>query len=615
MAVKNATTKVWALTPSFDGLKYSAWPGGDKPSGYITTPRIVQVDLKAIKLSGGVNNKGSWVRLFVYGPGSVSALGTAAGARVYLRDPLGDNAWHEVDNYWHLKTSPTYARNQLLEVCVQIGALGGGMVAGRSLDVKMTVNGVDSNIVVGQFIIEVGKFWFVDAAAADDAHGVADDPSHPFKYPQVWTGSTFTGLCATGGVGPGDTIVYRGGTNHTSQLGYNGRFFRFATTGSWAAGVAGGSVPNGSAGTGYITHYGYPGENAHGLFSGGGGIHGCESSFAATHGKYVQISNFSQELTAGAQSDAGMVYLQSGGDNWLVVGNRLGPWTSTLAGGVRSAAITGQGKNSLIACNECFGIDSTTQEAHGIYMGGQGNTGDAFIAATQNTEVCYNWCHDIPGGSGIQFHWQGTGGADTVYFTGNKIHHNYVENTFKYGINLSQSNVSADVYNNITVNTGLNPIRFECPSGQTLAINVACNTAYGWNARASINDAAVLTEGFASAGAINVRHNIFAAASGRSVTNSWYANNGGSDANLTMDQNIWWDFAGTLTGVPTKDATNGKSVNPNFTNRSLSVPDLTRTAGADLTTTEAVVVTTDFYGIARPQGAHKWIGACEGAGT
>jgi hypothetical protein len=634
MAVKNAVSIIFSNSAhnappvaNFDGLLNSIYPDGDKPSGVQLTPTIVFTDLKGIKLVGGINNRGDWIRFFCYSPGRASNLGQTNGCKVMIRDPLGgstgtDTGWHEVAAYWHLKTSPTFVRNQLVEVCVQPGNLGGNMVTGRSLDAKLVVNGVDSNIMTGVFIVQVGNFWYVDPSIGNESTGAANDPTKPFKYPQVWTGSTFTGLCSKSNFGPGDTVVLRNtdGTDHTSQNGYNSRYFRLARAqaGSWSPAVGGGTTPTSSPNTGWITFYGYPGEDPHGKFSQGGGIHGSESSFAAAGwGKYIQISNFSMELTAGAASDGGMVYLQNGGDYWRAVGNKLGPWPSTIAGGNRSASITGQGQNGFLAGNECFGINGLTQEAHGIYMGGAGNAGDAFIGATKNTEICYNWCHDIYAGTGIQFNWQGTGAGDTQYFTGNSVHHNYIENTFKYGVNVGDSSQSCDVFNNVMVNIGLNPIRLQT-SNVTLTINIYCNTCYGWNTRGSIADAAVFTEAFADLGVVNIDHNIFAANGSRSTSNSWYANGGAGDSAIKMKENIWWDFktSGGLTGVPSKDSAFGKSVNPNFTDLTSSPPNLTRTAGADMVQSEVQAAVTDFLGIIRGgAGAHKWIGAYEGVGT
>jgi len=122
MAVKNATTKVWALTPSFDGLKYSAWPAGDKPTGYVAMAKLAGTNRIGVTLVNNYNGNGSFFAVLGYGLGTKANMGTAAGARVYCRDPLGDNTWYEVAAYLSLGKSRTWQWNQLLRLEVQIGA-------------------------------------------------------------------------------------------------------------------------------------------------------------------------------------------------------------------------------------------------------------------------------------------------------------------------------------------------------------------------------------------------------------------------------------------------------------------------------------------------------------
>ena len=154
MAVKDAIGKNWVLSPSFDGYLYSAYPDGDKPSGYQTTPTLIDTDIRSGSLTGFENNKGCYLRLYGYNLGRQNTLGTASGARVYLRDPLGDNAWHEVDNYRALNSSRVYSTHQVIRIIVQVGTLGGSITVGRALDVKITVNGVDTNILTGWFTVQ-----------------------------------------------------------------------------------------------------------------------------------------------------------------------------------------------------------------------------------------------------------------------------------------------------------------------------------------------------------------------------------------------------------------------------------------------------------------------------
>lgn len=616
MTTKNVVAKDWSTwLPSFDGLIYSLYPAGDKPAGFQASPTLIKTNCKAISLVNNYNGKGGWFRLYGYGFGRTSTLGTASGARVYLRDPLGDNLWHEVYSYLSLKKSLVYSVLQVQVIEVQVGDLGGGITAGRALDVKITVNSVDTNILTGRIVSQPGDFYFVDNNLGLDSTGTKNDPTKPYRYWQFYAGgANFTGVFAPGVMKGGDTLVPRAGT-WADQVGYDGRLLRFAIgTGTSTDAINGGSVPTGTVGHGYVNIYPYPGEDVQGNFATGGGIHGCEGARAlAGQGKYVNITGLGQfQIGASGNRDATAINLQNGADHWMVYENKSGPFPSTVTGvnSAKTAGIVGQGDSIECYFNECFGYASTSTESHGLYFGGTNSGG--FDAATTNLDCGYNWIHDCVGGSGIQLYWQT--GVNSAFFTGNKVHHNYIDTTVKYGINNGQSSVSGDIYDNIVVNTGLSPIRFECPNGQVLAINVEYNTFFNWNTTSSIADSAVLTEGFVTSGAVNLRHNVFTAKAGRAYTANWYANNGAGDTNLAMDQNRWWDLAGTLTGVPTKDTTNGISGDPNFT--SVSTGNYTRTSGADSTTTEAISgIVTDIYGISRPQGAHKWIGATEGNGT
>lgn len=618
MAVKNIIAKIWTLAPSFDGLKYSAWPAGDKPAGFLTAPTLLNTDIISGSLTNGENGKGAYLRLFGYNFGTVAAFGTSAGAQVFLRDPLGDNLWHGVDNYRYLRKSRTYTINQVQTMCVQVGNAG-SWTAGRTLDLKVTVNGVDTNILTGQFTVQQGHFYFVSLTGSEGT-GTVDDITKPYRYVWQWDGtSSFTGIALA--IKAGDTIVVRGG-NWSDQTFAN-RWVNFWTQT--------GSNPTGAANHGYIHITSYPGELVHHTGAVGGGIQGCDSTRAANGGgQYVSISDFHIETGAAAAQDAGPVNLQNGANFWRVFDCECGPWPSTLVSpaNARSSAIGGQGINVIIAFNDCHDIDcdannpgSSALENHGMYMGGA--SGGAFDAASQNVEICYNWVHNIPGGSGIQFYWQGSSGGayTTSVFTGIKIHHNFVDTVKKYGINMSKSTVSGDIYLNIITNTGLNGMRFEGLSysaGVNLFnLNFEQNTVYSWNYRSSISDAGFLSEGYANTGTIKINHNMFVGGFGRAGTISWYSNGvfAGADSNVTMSQNLYYDYAATpFTGSAAKDST-PITASPLFTSKETG--DFTCQAGGAginaLTTTEAVVCTVDFYGI--PKSTNKDLGACEGIGT
>ena len=616
MSVKNATAKTWTIIASFDGLKYSAWPAGDKPAGYQTSPVLVGTDIRAITLVNNYNGNGSWFKVMGYSLGTAAALGTTAGARVFLRDPLGDNAWHEVSNYLSLTTARTYARNQLQRLTVQVGALGGSQTSGRSLDLKVTVNGVDTNVLTGRMINQGARDFYFASPVGSDSTGVKNDPTHPYRYVQNASGGTYLGIWAAWQ--PGDTIVIRGnGGTWTDQLAAcNTRWAQFPWGPAFA--VTTGSVPTGSAGTGYYTFYGYPGEDVHGSFNTGGGIQGPDSARAQTgNGQYVQIAGLRMDIQGGAARDAGPINLQNGALGWICNDNECGPWVAGASSVLNSSAIGGQGNSCEIRYNYVHDIAGLSDlQNHGMYFGGvAGGTG--YNNASTNMDVGYNWIQNATGGSGIQLYWQV--GSNSNYLTGNKVHHNFVESTAKYGINVGESCVSADVYDNIVALAGWSAFRICPPSGQTPAINFEHNTAYAWNQvhGATTQVAAILNEGYITTGSVKFNHNaLVAAARAGAYSIDWYANNGAGDTNLAASQNDYWDPDGVKTTGWSIDAAAIFS-DPKFSNAAaLNFTPLTGSPLIDAVTTSASVsVSDDFYGIARPQGAHNDIGACEGVGT
>jgi hypothetical protein len=630
MPSKNVVAKTWYNSLNFDDLRWSTYALGNRPSGYVSTPTLIDTDINSGSLTNGENNKGAYLTLYGYSFGTKSNLGTSLGARVYMRDPLGDNTWHEVDNYRFLDQSPTYEINQSLMIRCQIGALGGSQTAGRLLDIKVNVAGTDTNVLIGQFMIQTGHFWFV-SLNGNDSTGVRDDINHPYRYVQNWVNGSVAMASpsifqAIGGIQPGDTIVIRGDEGTWSDTkGFNDTGFypwlRFARgDAGFTPGFGGGTAPTGAAGHGYIHITAYPavGANEDVHYAGpNGAIMGTLGSFAnAGWGKYVSVSNLRMETTSGSTRDAGMVNFQNGADYWRVYGNYAGPWAvqSTVT---NSSAIGGQGNYMKVFFNKVSSISGylADQQNHGMYFGGQ-NSGSANNAC-QNCEVAYNWIVDSVCGSGIQFFWQnGVSGTPSSVFVGNRVHHNFVDTTLKYGINMADGNVSADIYDNIVINTGLVALRFVGPTGATFAMNWAYNTIWNWNTVNGAQTAAFLNDGFADAGSCKINHNIFAMPAGHTQTVSWYGNNGAGDGNQTMDENLYYDYAGTLTGSAAKDA-HPITTSPLFTNPALN--NFTcQTGGAGInavTRTEAIAVLTDFYGIAKPISSAKDIGACEGIGT
>ena len=615
MAVKNAIPCDFYVVPSWNGYSYANYPTGNKPSGYVSAPTIIDTDVRAGSLTGFESNSGCYVRIFGYNLGLQSRMGLATGARVYFRDPLGDNAWHEVANYRALNESRTFTVNQVQRLIVQIGSLGGSQTAGRSLDVKITVNGVDTNILTGQFTIQPGRCAYI-STTGDDSTALFDDVTKPFRYAQYTTGGggtdSYVGLWAATtpmgetGLRGGDTICFRAGT-WSDQVGFNTRFVRFRSHT--------GTAPNGTAGQGYINitaHPGAAGANSPEVMqysdpaSGRGGIHGVNSAYDGTYGQYVTISGLQLECNATSVSDAGCVNLQSGANNWRVYDNELGPWPSTTVSpnNALSGGLAGNGNGIKAKFNYIHDIGSGagSLQNHGAYF-------DASTNAAQNVEFAYNWVLNSTGGSSLQLYRSGGVGN----FTGFSIHHNVLDSCAKYGVNFDSSVESADVYNNVILNSGWSSFRINDPYTGAV-INFTYNTCYTNIAQANAF-MFYKNGGNLTSGTYTVMHNIWAFGGSASASTD-YTNFSAADTNLTMAKNLYHDAAGTKTTVPAKDTT-GIYGNPNFTSPTLK--DFTcLTGGAGLnaaTGTDPISVTTDLFGITRPVSTNNDIGACEGIGT
>lgn len=614
MPKKDAIAKFWSIVPSFDGLKYLAFPLGDKPSGYQLTPTLLGIDDVDGSLTGGESGLGNWLTLFGYSLGRQSELGTSAGARVYFRNPAGDNLWHEVGNYRSLEQSRSYKRTQAVAVTVQLGSLG-SPGAGAVLDVKINVAGVDTNILTGAFTVQPGNTYFV-SLTGNDATGVVNDIAHPFRYwQQANGGTTFTGIWAT--LGPGDTIVPRGGT-WTDQVGFEGRLVRLQ--------AHSGSLPTGATGHGYIKIRNYPGpilgnapEYVHVSVpaGGAGGIHGCSTSRAAMgYGKFVSISGLHIECDPTVLGDAGPINLQAGADGWRVHNCELGPWMSTRLSpnNAKAGGVAGQGDGVVVRFNHIhdIGCDPAALENHGIYCG------DANDLCAQNWLISHNRIEDVPGGSTIQ--WNNTVSSGT--FDGMKVHNNFLKNCAKYNVNLGTALRTAEIYNNVLEGAGYAAVRVDDDvTGRDIKFThntieqASCNSAYK---TVFANTTSGLTHG-----SIDFSHNILVMQAGHDPELVSYTNCTSGDTAVTMTRNLYFDADGVTVTVPTIDGT-GLYSNPLFV--APAKGNYTVAAGSPAlgacNDAEPLAIADDFYGIVRPvtgtgsPGATKNdIGAMQGVGT
>jgi hypothetical protein len=607
---KNIVSKTWSLQASFDGVKYGLYPNGDKPAGYQTAPTLLANDVADGQITGGINGNGVPIRLFGYSFGTRSNLGLTTGAKVYFRDPLGDNLWHECAYYWYLSTSKVYSKLQIQELCIEPGALGGSMVNGRSLDIKVTVNGTDTNILTAAFKIQPGNFFYVDHQNGSDTTGAVNDKTKPFQHLQVYnTGtSSYTGLWASLTSTGGDTILVKGTTS--DNLGVEGKYCRFYSKT--------GSVADGTTGKGSIKILNWPTTSGASTWSftgpaaDNGGIHGSISGHYGTDGKYVTLSGFTGAGNATGNSDAAPINGQYGAIGWRVF-NCESQWQSTVTGTnhARAGAIAGEWESSLIfGCHLHDVWGDSNQENHGIYIG------DGANVCSKNVEIAYCYIHDITAGSGIQCN--NSAASDT--FQGIKTHHCWIENVAKYSINANNTVLSWDVWNNILVNPSKNIFRVGTPQASAV-LNFVHNTCVQSSTNNSYTGMTAQESAGITSGTTSIKHNIFYKAN--NTGGLTFTSFGSGDTGVAMAENLYFDVTGTETTAPSKDTT-GIYGDPKFTdfvNKLLTLqtgsPAIDACASA-----EVIAVASDFYGMARPvtgtsaPGASKNdIGATEGVGV
>jgi hypothetical protein len=613
MTAKNVVAKNWPILASFDGKKYSTYPNGDKPSGYMTTPKIAFIDNRDGQITGGLTGNGLPIRLYGYSLGRASALGTTAGARVYMRDPLGDNTWHEVGKYWYLTTSVVYNWLQLMELCFEPGALGGSMVAGRTLDIKVTVNGVDSAVYLSAFTIQPGPFFYVDHNSGNDSTGAQDDSTKPFAHLQVYNGSTAAGLAAVLPTTGGATVLVKGQTS--DNLGWEGKYFkpRYHT----------GSVADGTLGKGRLkilnwpTLFGPSNWTFTGPAADNGGISGVSQAQYGVTGMYITISGYKGIGNPTGANDAAPINGQAGARGWDIIGCDCS-WNSTTTGTgthATAGAIAGQfeGSARILACylHDVYG-DPAFNENHSLYLG------DAAGVCTKDTEVAWNVMKNAASGSNVQIN--NSNSSDT--FSNLKIHHNWLESAKKYAINQTDSVLSLDAWNNVIVNPQLNAWR--CGNAQASAqIRFTHNTVIQSASDNGTEGNGMLAANALTSGSYVFAYNIFVRGGNGGSMGVTYATFGSGTTAVTMSHNQYFDTLGTLTTLPTQDTT-GAYGDPKFTDYSNKV--FTLQAGSPclnaVTAAELFAVNDDFYGYPRevldtsaPTTSHNDIGACEGVGT
>ncbi|MEK6749920.1 MAG: putative Ig domain-containing protein [Pseudomonadota bacterium] len=498
------------------------------------SPSVLYTDLVAGPTSGGENNNGAYLNIFGTNLGAASGLGTST--KVYINNV-------EVAAYKYLgnaKAQPFASYGMIVQqLAVQVGALG-GLTPGVSGAIKVVVGNVASNTDLS-FMNQPGDMIYV-SLTGDDTTGNGSF-AKPYRYVQNTTRTNPAWVA----LGPGDTIVMRGGS--WSDVGWDNRFVRIRQDLNPTA-------PNGVAGNGYVAFQAYPGEDAvinlsyalgnqKGAFSGPSSTYYVNSHYFVFSGFTVHDDDATKPSNIGA---GGPFNAQTSGDHWRIVNNEMSikigevsQKAGAISGGFRDTAILGN------YIHDVQGITVATTASPEILV----NHGMYFDNYTSNVEVAYNNVKNVPGGSGLQFFGNlgSVCGYPACTLDGLNVHHNVVANVSgKYGLNMGIVTAGGNIYDNIVMHTKLAGIRLGSDQFSNLKVahNSFFDVAYGQSYGAVFVDGTVVAPD-----TVYVENNIFSM-SPTSPSSSYYAyyNGAGSDAGISMKNNLWF---GKVTKAPSKD--------------------------------------------------------------
>lgn len=491
-------------------------------------PVLLYTDIVSGPNSGGENNKGSYLSLFGTNFGSVG-LGTRV--KVFIGGV-------EVDNYRYLGASR--GRGDITQITVQVGALG-NPAAGSVLPIEVLVDGIRSNTNLN-FMINPGRIIFVDPVSGNDATGEVGNIDRPFR--RVQAGADL-GAAAWGRVRAGDFIVLRAGT-YLDQ-GVDSYFMRFLIRVAGVPDRSSGTPPTGVLGTGPITLTSYPNETAFINGTAGNNPNGALSGLNGENyplaGKWIVIANLKVE---GGGYD-GPISQQIHGDHWRIINNELTAYTGVTTGPSpsRMGGITGNGLDAVWLGNHIHDIQGSTNEAHGIYIDGDGSY-----------DIGYNDIHDIHSGKGVQLYANGGNGSDAINHV--RLHHNLIRRVTQFGINIADGSTDdIAIYNNIVTDAQVAGLRFNTNSLRNCRIYN--NAFYNNNTAQGEIFGVIMNDWSLPSGALDMRNNVMWARTGT----SYAGGSVGFGGNIgTITRNLWFGAPGSPAFDTSPVAANPLVVNP-----------------------------------------------------
>jgi hypothetical protein len=197
-----------------------------------------------------------------------------------------------------------------------------------------------------------------------------------------------------------------------------------------------------------------------------------------------------------------------------------------------------------------------------------------------------------------------------------RVHHNWLENAAKYGLNISDpgagtGQVELRAWNNVIMGTKLPPVRMSS-SATTMDITLAYNTIYNAMVSNSGSGNGYFRNEGKGSGAIRVYDNLLAFGTGTIGGTSWFYDYSGTSSGWAFKNNLYWD-AGKGAAAPSSD-TAKVSGDPLFSNAAGGNLSLTSGSPAVNKALQALpfTVTDDMSAlVARPSGGANDIGAYE----
>ncbi len=552
-------------------------------------PLMLFTDFISGPTSGGEGGKGAYLSVIGKNFGNFSDWGSTS--HLYI-------GGCEVANYRFLQpllggTNSKAANLMGLHVLgVQVGPLCGAAANGTALKIDMTVNGVrpsNATDASGNYVslltkydgtadsltwmVQPGSIYFVDIVNGGDANDGSF--SHPYQHVQSSDGFSGAlrkarGDTAKDGTPPGTYVVVRGGD------------YKYAGDGYFVANLfrIGGTAPTGARNRGPICITSYPGAAGANLpelasfyptastghDAGGGGFIANDNARATTanpydgSAPYAKWFAWSRIFISSSQygaRDAAPINLDSSCDYCRVINTELTwPWKSNAANITNAAGIAGNGYHMVIAANYIHDIGGVVadNQNHGIYL-------DGSTHSARDVVVAFNTIRNLTAGNGIQTY--DSQSDETLQKI--SVHHNWVENANKHGLNQGNMTDSAVWYDNIVLYSGEAGIRIV--GAATTAnnnIRVYNNVIYGWDRLGNGRRYGYYDDGGTSGKTVDVRNNIFMLPFGSPYNHSgdFVAIDVGQD---TFRNNQYYDANGRHRSKASEDAT-GTYGDPKFAN-------------------------------------------------